>query len=75
MSARTALSDSGLLLWALLLSRRALRAALQDEAVVMKEDYLGLRMPGDASLPPNYLRRLAELVEEHVDLTALLQVC
>ena len=40
----------------------------------MKESYLGLHMPGDAELAPDYLRRLAKLVEEHIDLTALLQV-
>lgn len=40
----------------------------------MKENYLGLQMPGDSGLPPDYLRRLSELIEEHVDLVALLQV-
>lgn len=40
----------------------------------MKENYLGLQMPGDAGLPPDYLRRLAKLIEDHVDLAALLQV-
>lgn len=41
----------------------------------MKENYLGLQMPGDAGLPPDYLRRLAKLIEQHIDLAALLQVC
>ena len=54
--------------------RRAPRHGLQDGGVVMEETYLGLQMPGEAGLPPDYLLRLATLLEEHIDLAALLQV-
>lgn len=46
----------------------------QDVSIGLQESYLGLEMPTQSDYPPEYLCRLTDLIEEHIDLSALLQV-
>lgn len=51
-----------------------LRTLLQSDGVFVKERYLGLHSPGDAGFPSDYAAKLATLVEQFVDLEAVLEL-
>lgn len=46
----------------------------QDDGVLVKERYLGLHMPGEEGVPSDYIARLAELLENNVDMDALVAI-
>ncbi len=47
----------------------------QDDKVVMKERYLGLHSPVDDGVPADVIHNLATLIDTHLDLDAIVQVC
>lgn len=51
---------------------RILGGVPKSPNIEIPERHLGLHMPQDDTLPQNYISRLADLVESHVDLDAIL---
>ena len=47
----------------------------QDDKVIMKERYLGLHSPGDDGVPSDVIASLSTLIDTHLDLDAIVQVC
>ena len=46
---------------------------MQADGISIPERHLGLHMPGEASLPGEYISKLAQHMEAHVDADALLK--
>eukprot|EP00850_Spirogloea_muscicola_P011525 SM000072S21159 [mRNA] locus=s72:15362:21149:+ [translate_table: standard] len=46
----------------------------KSEAATLPERHLGLAMPGEPIVPADYIARLSDLVEAHLDLDAILQL-